>query len=103
MSMKDGIVSIKGADLTINKYIGRFHNDVTVEALRDYIESQGVAVVELKPLSTKHQRFKTFRLRIKRAQLNQVEDGEFWPEGVIVSPFFLPRIDGGNAGTSNAS
>ena len=38
------------------------------------------------------QNFKSFRLRVKRAQLDRVEDGEFWPEGVIVSPFFRPRI-----------
>ena len=90
--MKDGLVSVKGADLTINKYVGRFHNDVTEATLRSYIEDAGVSVVELELLDTKHNRFKSFRLRVKRAQLDRVEDGDFWPEGVIVSPFFRPRI-----------
>ena len=90
-SVKEGLVSIKGADLTINKYIGRLHNDVTVDAVRKFIGDQGVTVVELEPLDTKHQRFKSFRLRIRRSDLDRVEDGEFWPEGVLVSSFFRPR------------
>ena len=48
-------------------------------------------MVELETLDTKHQRFKSFRLRIKRSDLERVEDSEFWPEGVLVSPFFRPR------------
>ena len=76
-SVKDGLISIKGADLTINKYIGRFDNDVTVEGIRQFITDQGVSVVEIDQLDTKHTRFKSFRLRIKRSQLDLVENEEF--------------------------
>ena len=108
-SVRDGLTSVKGADLTVNKYIGRFHNNSTVENVRQYIEGQGVTVVELEKIDTKHHRFKSFRLRVKRTELERVEDGEFWPEGVIVSPFFRPRINdqvgaiGGITASSNAS
>ena len=102
-SVRNGLVSVKGADLTVNKYVGRFHNDVTVETVRSYIEDQGVSVVELELLDTKHQRFKSFRLRFKRSQLEKVEDGEFWPQGVIVSPFFRPRVNGPNHASLNTS
>ena len=91
--MKEGLVSVKGADLTVNKYVGRFHNDVTVDGLRDFITNQNVTVVELEPLKTKHSRFKSFRLRVKRADLSKLEDAEFWPEGVIFSPFFRSRVE----------
>ena len=90
-NVKEGLTSVKGADLTVNKYLGRFHNDVTEEGVRQFIADQGVSVVELELLDTKHQRFKSFRLRMKRSQLGLVEDDQFWPEGVIVSPFFRPR------------
>ena len=92
-SVNEGLVSVKGADLTINKYVGRFHNDVTLEGVREFIANQDVSVVELEPLTTKHSRFKSFRLRVKRADLDKIENAEFWPEGVIVSPFFRPRTE----------
>ena len=90
-SVRDGLVSVKGADLTVNRYVGRFHNDSDVEAVRKYILDQGITVVELEELERKHNRFKSFRLRVKRADLPRIEDAEFWPEGVILSPFFRPK------------
>ena len=87
-SVKDGLVSVKGADLTVNRYVGRWHNDVTVDAVKDFITKQDVEVVELEPLVTNHSLFKSFRLRIKKLQLPKIEDENFWPEGVILSPFF---------------
>ena len=87
-SVKDGLVSVKGADLTINRYVGRWHNDVTADRVKEFITKQGVEVVELEPLVTNHKLFKSFRLRLKKAQLNLIEDEDFWPEGVILSPFF---------------
>ena len=92
-SVKDGLISVKGADLTVNKYVGRFHNDVTLDGLRDYIVSQNVTVVELEQLDTKHGRFKSFRLRVKRAELDRIEDADFWPQGVIFSSFFRPKSE----------
>ena len=90
-SVNNGLVSFKGADLTVNKYIGCVHNDVTANKLRQYISDAGVTVVELEALETKHHRFQSFRLCVKRADLDRIEKAEFWPEGVILSPFFRPR------------
>ena len=105
-SVNNGLVSFKGADLTVNKYVGRVHNDVTADELRQYICNTGVTVVELETLETKHQRFQSFRLCVKRADLDRIEKAEFWPEGVIFSPFFRPRtkLEGeNNNGDSAAS
>ena len=77
--------------MTVNKYVGRVHNDVSVDDLRKYISDSGVTVVELEALSTKHQRFQSFRLRVKRSDLGQIEQAEYWPTGVLLSPFFRPR------------
>lgn len=87
-SVKDGLISVKGADLTVNRYVGRWHNDSTSDAVKNFISKQNVTVVELEELETKHGRFKSFRLRVKKTQLSLIENEDFWPEGVILSPFF---------------
>ena len=91
--VSEGLLSVKGADLTVNKYIGRLHNDVTTEAMRDFLVAAHVTVVELEQLETKHDRFKSFRLRIKRDDLKIVEEQDFWPEGVLCGPFFRPKTN----------
>ena len=106
-SVKNGLVSVKGADLTVNRYVGRWHNDVTKAAVSDFISKQNVVVVELEDLPTKHGRFKSFRLRIKKTDLSLIEDENFWPEGVILSPFFRGKDektrDVGAIGSTTAS
>ena len=86
-------MSVKGADLTVNKYIGRLHNDTTIDDLRQYIVSRNVTVVELEPLKTKHQRFQSFRFRAKREDLEHLEDQDFWPQGVLFSSYFRPKTE----------
>ena len=91
--VNEGIVSMKGADLTINKYIGRVHNDVTLDDVRSFLVGQNVSVVELEQLETKHKRFKSFRVRVKRADLEIIEERDFWPEGVLCGSFFRPKTN----------
>ena len=83
---------MKGADLTINKYIGRVHNDVTLDDVRSFLVGQNVSVVELEQLETKHKRFKSFRVRVKRADLEIIEERDFWP-GVLCGSFFRPKTN----------
>ena len=90
-SVNNGLISLKGADMTVNRYVGRVHNDTTPDNLRQYISSRNVSVIELEQLETKHQRFKSFRLRVKRVDLEHMEDEDFWPEGILFSPFFRPK------------
>ena len=84
-------MSLKGADLTVNRYVGRVHNDTTLDDLRQYISTREVSVIELEQLETRHQRFKSFRLRVKKDHLELMENEEFWPTGVLFSPFFRPK------------
>ena len=91
--VNEGLLSVKGADLTVNKYIGRLHNDVTSEAMREFLVAQQITVVKLEQLETKHGRFKSFRLRVKRDDLEKIEQRDFWPEGVLCGPFFRPKTN----------
>ena len=92
-SVKDGLISVKGADLTVNRYIWRWDNNVTSDGVKDFISKQNVHVNELEELSTKHGRFKSFRLRVKKSELSLIEDKNFWPEGVLLSPFFRGKVE----------
>ena len=48
-------------------------------------------IVELDPITTAHNRYKSFRLRVKRSDLDKIEDADFWPQGVVVCRYFRPR------------
>ena len=99
---------MKGADLTINKYIGHVHNDVTTENVCEFLDSHKVNVVELEQLETKHNSFKSFRLRVKRDDLEKIEEQDFWPKGVLCGSYFRPKgneerpnADGGTTASSS--
>jgi hypothetical protein len=90
-SVTSGLVSFKGADLTVSRYIGQIDNGVSDEVIKEHVTSKGVTVVELEALPTRHSRFKSFRLTVKKNELVTIENSDFWPEGVILRPFFRPR------------
>ena len=77
--------------MTTARYVGRVANGATLEEVKDYIKGQGVDVVELEQLATKHALFQSYKLVIKRADVNKVMEDIFWPEGVTCRPFFKPR------------
>ena len=84
----NGLVSCRGADLTTNVYLGQYDISSDNDAIRDSIIQQGVTVVELEELKLSHKRFKSFRLRIKKTDMTNILDPEFWPSGVIVGRFW---------------
>ena len=79
-----GLVSWKGADLTISRYIGRVAPGTTVEDIKTSLHSCGVNVVSLDPITTKHNRFSSFKLVVRKSQLEIVDNPDIWPEGVVV-------------------
>ena len=84
----DGLVSCRGADLTMSVYLGQFDVSCTYDAVKTSIESQGVGVVELEELKLSHQRFKSFRLCLRKNDMPRILDPEFWPAGVVVRRFW---------------
>ena len=93
--------------MTINRYIGRIDNSVSIDAIREHVTSNGVTVVDIEPVPQKHTRFKAFRLEVKKVDLKKIEIPAFWPEGVAIKPFFPPKntigADGVTASSSLAS
>ena len=82
------VSSCRGADLTNSVYLGHFDVSCTYDAVKTAIESQGVSVVELEELKLSHQRFKSFRLCLRKNDMPRILDPEFWPAGVVVQRFW---------------
>ena len=94
-------MSLKGADLTVAKYIGRLDNETQADDVKGLLEEKGVDVVSIDPIKAKHDRFKSFKLVVKRSQLSIVEDAELWPTGVIVGRFWSAKSADANQNTTS--
>ena len=86
--VSDGLISVKGADLTVFFYVGNVQNGVKMDDLKSFIEQQNVSVVEIKDIARKHNRFQSFRVCIKKKDIDAIKDPNFWPEDIIVRRFF---------------
>ena len=84
----EGVVSWRGADLTTNRYIGNVDIEASVDDVRTSIEGIGIKVIELEELQCRHSRHKSFRLRLKKADVPKTEQAELWPENVVIRNFF---------------
>ena len=86
-----GVVSWKGADLTIAKYIGHCAVGTTTDDIKSTLEFHGVEIISLEAVQTKHYRFASFKLVAKKTQKDIIENGEIWPEGVRVGRWWSPK------------
>ena len=101
--VSDGIISLKGADLTSSLYIGNVDMSFGIDDIRTFIEGQNVTVIELEDIARRHNRFKSFRLCLKRKDMDVIRDPNFWPEGIIVRKFFRKSNNDGAAMPSTSS
>ena len=78
--------------MTINLYLGYFDIGTTVEDVRFNIHDQGVDIVELVELQTQHNKFKSYRLCIRKKDLPLMQSDKFeLPEGTVVRYFFAGK------------
>ena len=95
-----GLVSWKGADLTIPRYVGRVAPGTATDDIISSLESCGVDVISLDPLEMKHKRFLSFKLVVKKSQLEIIENPDIWPEGVVVGRWWSPKSPVNNNGVT---
>ena len=98
-----GLISWKGADLTTNVYIGYVDVNTSLEEVKEGINSQDVHVVELAELKRSHNRFKSFRLCIKKSDMPKITVPDFWPSGVVVRSFFWGKDNRSDASSAAPS
>jgi hypothetical protein len=82
----------KGADLTVERYLGRVGINKDNEMVKKHIQDAGITVVGFEEYSRIHKRFKSLKLTVKQSQLKQLENPQLWPEGVILCNSFYPRL-----------
>ena len=95
--VNNGLLSLRGADLTVSLYVGQIDNSFEVNDIRSFIEGQNVNVVELEELVRRHNRFKSVRLCIRKKDMDLIKDPDFWPEGIVVRRFFRKANSDGAA------
>ena len=88
-----GLMSLKGADLTVARYIGRLALGTTPEQIQTSLEERSVDVVSCEAIPTKRPApsFSSFKLVVKKSQLPIIEKDDFWPDGVIVGRYWSPK------------
>ena len=72
----------------MSRCIGRVALGTPAEEIRSWLESKSVDVVSIEAIPTKHQRFTSFKLVIKKSQLELISEQDFWPMGVLVGPWW---------------
>ena len=65
--------------------------DVDPQSIISDIDSLGVQVFEFEEIKRIPNRYKSFRLCIKKADLPKLLVEDFWPEGVLFDRFFWPK------------
>ena len=90
-SVNTGLMSWKGADLTVARYIGRVAFGTSTAEIRTSLEARDVDVVSLEAIETKHERFASFKLVVKKSQLELIKKDTFWPDGVVVGRWWSAK------------
>ena len=104
-NVNSGLMSIKGADLMVARYIGRLALDTTAEQIRASLVERKVDVVSCDPIPSRrnHPSFTSFKLVVKRSQLPIIERDDFWPDGVIVGRYWAPKTTETDAAATAAA
>ena len=93
-------MSWKGADLTSNYYVGHVDVDVDPKHIVDDIQSLGVRVIEFEEIRRVPNRYKSFRLCIRRSDFPKLLVEDFWPVDVVIDRFFGKRTPAGDSNES---
>ena len=81
-------------------YVAKLKRDTTVEKVERFLIKKGIAgEIDCEELTTQGT-MKAFKVGIPLYFLNTVSDPEFWPSGVLMRRFRLPRRQTRFEGTS---
>lgn len=98
-----GQMSFKGADLTVDRYVGRIDVNEDNVKVKAYIEDSGVELLDFQENSRTHSSFKSFKITARRSDLPTLEREDFWPTGVVFRNFFRPRQRRDDQATSSGA
>ena len=83
---------IKSAPKLVDIYVGNVDNDVTVEAMIDYVKQDiGISIEKCESLKSRNPNNKSFKLSLSVNERSKLLAPEVWPEGIICRKFYSPR------------
>ena len=77
--------------MTVARYVGRVAIGTSPDDTKSFLEQNAVDVISLEAVEQKHNRFASFKLVVKKSQLQLVENSELWPEGVVIGRWWSPK------------
>ena len=82
----------KSAPKLVYIYVGNVDNDVTVEAMIDYVKQDiGISIEKCESLKSRNPNNKSFKLSLSVNERSKLLAPEVWPEGIICRKFYSPR------------
>lgn len=91
--VSSGLLSFRGVDRTVTKYIGHVDNSTPIDVIRSWVQEGNVDVIDMEELARRHSHWKSFKITVKQADVKTIEDPMFWPGGVVIRPFFRARTN----------
>ena len=70
------------------------------EQIKADVESQGLKIVELEETQRRHNRYKSFRLCIRKSDIDKMKENIQWPDGIEIQRFFH-RANNGRVGNQH--
>ena len=82
-------------------YLSHFDVSTSVSVVKFNLEDQNVGVVDIEELQMSHNRFKSFKVSIRKKDFEIMSEVFELPEGVVVRKFFPKRNHDGAPITSS--
>ena len=86
--MSAGLLSFKGADLTIDFYLTYADVNCTPDDIKAWTKSGGVELVNVEGVPQRHNHFKSFKNSVRKKDVEAIKNDDFWPEGIHMRKFF---------------
>ena len=83
-----GLLSFKGADLTIDFFLTYADVNCTPADIKTWTQNEGVELVEVEEVPQRHSHFKSFRICVRKKDVETIKNEDFWPEGIHMRKFF---------------
>ena len=97
-----GLLSFKGADLTVDFYLTYADVNCTADDIKAWTKNEGVELVNAELVPQRHNHFKSFKICVRKKDIETIKNDDFWPEGIHMRKFFH-KANGNSVSTDPSS
>ena len=69
------------------RYVGSLHGNTTEEDIKDYLATNGIQGSIICDKLNSQGMNKSFKIGIAEEEAVRVDEGSFWPKGIVIRPF----------------